>query len=791
MNFVFRLKQFLVILVAFVFLMVSTAQAGKQKNDLPPITDLMQIVKGPENLVSQQERTAAVAEIGQHGNLEAAEALLTLLNTPLEFEALLALSNITDQRAVPLLIPKLSSESLMACESICLILGNIGGDKAVAALLSVAQNGGRKELRQTATHALQPELISNPHGPVIPALLKILKIPVLFQDAEAVLRELKEPSAVPRLYPLLVFESPEARGLGCDIIRFRGDSNSAEPLTALLKKEKDEQVIDKALMALPSVYPPDRLPAVEDLLAGFLQQEKTAPTAVSVIEKYVNSDSPIKPRSIKFLGNSLVPLLKSEDQSLRKSTALVFQKLNYQKASPALIALIKTEKDYHTRHSVICALGGCLQNEEQVRFLIQWGQNHRDDQQAISEAIDGINQPFAVQPLIEELQHPESLFMRDVLSALARLKDPAATQPLLQLLGNKDTRFYCAEEAARMLVWVAGKKELPQMAELLKVERGPGNISLAKSFVALDRLNGFAQFKSLMAAGGKADIDAIRTILSRWRVLPVDEDILIKALVIEDYGCRLMAVNRLALIDSPGVRDALRQIMQNALINRDIRGEAAEALGKYPDITAIQCLLTAYKATLFKKDVDSIDLKQDIEGALRDATGQDFKEPQQWQPWFEAQIKSLSSMNGLIKALDHENDQVGILAARQIRDWPDKDEQRKALVPVLKKLEKNDEYVEISVLAQILGQIGDSSAVSVLLNKLEHQNQLDVVHHIAKALARLKNKQGIACIVNALDEKNQSFLREQPEELCETLAMVTSKPVNYNIDYWKKWWARQ
>jgi HEAT repeat protein len=768
-----------------ILIMVYAGTGYGHTQEEPSIADLMLVVNGPENAVNSWERWAAVMAIGRKGSLEAAQTIVPLLDSPsIVFSAAAAITQITDKKALPLLVSKLSHEKEWVRISLCETIGQIGGDEAVAALVGVAKNDGRKFVRQTAVHSLGDELSANPKGAVIPALLDILKIPVLTEDAMAALQKLRDKSAVKGLHPGLAFEDAQVRMLVCDVIRSCRASDSTDQLLSLLKTERDKGVISKAILALSVVHPPDRMKEVSAVLAGFLNDEENAPSALQAIDRSLESSDGLDAKTATTLGKALLPTLSSKNNSIRHGGANAFKRLRYTKASPKLIGLIKKEEEQHIRNSALIALGHCLENEKEVRFLLDWGTEHSQDTQAVCQAIDRIRLPVSAKPFIDEIQKEKSRFIPNALDAIGRIKDPSTAKPLLQFIENGGR---IAISAAQALATVAGPDDLSQIAQLLFEERGQRNIELINCFVALDRLNGFGRTKALLKSGGEKENKALSAIFYQWKVVPADDEILIEALSVKDTEVKRAVAYPLSRIDSVKGRAALCRVLQNDS-ERSVREEAGKALGAFADTKTVQCLVDAYAVEL--ADDSAILVDEAIQRALSSATGQRFYDAKQYRAWYEKNFGANDKIGLRIQLLRHEDEKIRLLASRDIAQWPDRDEMRQALVPIMELMEKDGNgYAEELIWMQTLGRIGAPCAIRILGKQLQQRNNIREVTIIAKALAELKNDQGIEYLINQLRLEGKS--RDQYQELIEALSVATGRPLIYDADSWVKWWDQR
>ncbi|MEJ2158761.1 MAG: HEAT repeat domain-containing protein, partial [Desulfobacteraceae bacterium] len=769
---------------AIFLLSVSVSSGHSAEQKIRSIDELMAVIKGPDKKVAPWDRWEAIFEIGKHGTVEAAEKLLSLFDSELEVWAVMALGHIKDQKAVPLMLPKLSHKDEWVRFLVCNAVGMVGGDDAVSALIGVAKNDDQMFVRQKAVHALGHELVVNPKGPVIPALLEIAKIDELAEDARYTLRFLRDEGAVHRLYPALASEDTELRKLACDMIRQHGHSASTDRLLELLKKEDDEEVIGSAIVALASVHRPERAAEVTAVFAGYLRDERNASAALQGINAALRVNKGIGPKNVASLGKALLPTLVSKQSSMRHSGANAFQKLSFPAAAPKLITLLKKEEDRYIRDAAVIALGNCLRKEKELRFLLNYGKEKSVNCDTIEDALERLHKSIPVSPLIDQIQKQESPYAREAIKALGCIKDPSTAKPLLDLVEKGGP---LASPAAETLVLVAGKDELPRMADLLINKSGHRNPGLIHSFVALDRLNAFAHTKAMLSAGGEKENKALVAVFYRWNVVPADDRILIQALATESKEVRRAAIDPLSRLDSREGRKAMCAVLQNDP-DRSVREDAGKALGNFADVETIECLISAYDKALVDKN--AILVKESIQSGLQAATGQRYEDAKQYRAWLSKRLGVDKGIDKHIQLLAHEDEKVRLLAAREIAQWPVAREQRKALAPLIALIKKGGRYAEELEWIRALGRIGDPSVVSLLRIKLEDGSDLKGIAIIAKALADLNNTQGVDLMINMLSPDWDGRTYDQ-NELIDALSVVTGQPLQYDADVWLQWWANR
>jgi HEAT repeat protein len=769
---------------AMFFLAVSVSAGHCAEQKTKSIDELMKVVKGPDNKVTPWDRWGAISDIGRHGTVEAAETLLSLFDSKLEMSAAMALIHIQDQKAVPLMLPKMSHKNEWVRAFVCSAVGMLGGDDAVSALTSVAENDDQMFVRQAAVYDLRHELFFNPKGPVVPALLEISKMKELAEDARYILRLLRDKAAVEKLYPALESEDAELRKLVCDMIRKLDHSDSTDRLLDLLKKEHDQEVIGRAIVALSSVHSPQRTAVVAAVFAGYLRDERNASSALSGIIEALQANNGIGRENAASLGKALLPTLASKQSSLRHGGTNAFQKLSFPAAAPELIALLKEEEDFYIRDSAVIALGNCLRKEEELRFLLDYCKEKSIDSSTIDDALERVHKSVPVSPFIDQIQEEGSPFAREAIKALGWKKDPSTAGPLLDLVEKGGP---WAPLAAETLVVVAGKDELPRMTDLL-VNKSKHRIQeLIYSFVALDRLNGFAQTKALFSAGGEKENEALVAVLYRWNEVPTDDRMLIQFLTAESKEVRRAAINPLSRIDSKNGRKAICTVVQNDP-DRTVREEAGKALGIFADLDTIECLISAYDKAL--ADKNAILVKEGIQHGLQRATGQRYEDAKRYRAWLSENIGVDKEIGKYIQLLAHEDENVRLLAAREIAQWPVAKEQRKALAPLIALLKKGGRYAEEFVWIRGLSRIGDPGAVSVLRVQLKNEYNLEMVAAIAKALLDLNNTQGVDLMINMLSPDWDGRTYDQ-NELIDALSIVTGQPLQYDADLWSRWWDQR
>ncbi|MFZ1984379.1 MAG: HEAT repeat domain-containing protein [Desulfatitalea sp.] len=752
--------------------------------ELTPIPELMTIINGPANKVHISERFVAIQEIGRHGTKEAAEVLTGLLKGDTKFMAALSLRSIKDQRAVPLLVAHLNGQDSFTRDCLCETIGALGGDAAVQALRDVALNDGDIYVRRMAVHALRTDADDRPDGPAMGTLLELLEIQELAAEVADVLFELRNDQAISRLHPALQNENPTIRALICEVIKRHRHGDSTDPLIALLNREKNEAVLGKAIVALAAVHPPARANEVAAVLQKFLKSEELRETTVKALGNTVSRADHLDTRLTATLGKLLLPVLESQNGGMRHTAVNIYKELRFGPAAPKLMQLIRKEADSYIREAALAALAVSLEKKDQVEFLFDWRQKHPDDDAMVKNAVMLIDNPVTAPRLIGELKDDDTSLLYAVIPTLARLGDNAAAQPLLdRIAASKEP----CEEAALALKQVAGEKDLARLAAILK-EEPCAKTQLGRTLVHLDRQYGFKQIRTYIHSNQKQDVAALFTALDHWHTLPMDAEVLIEALGIEDFSIRQMAVEALAHIEDPKVTDAVCTAFARDKEGA-VRTVAATALGAMGSAAAITCLVDGYALT--SKDPNLITLNEATLSALRTATGQELDTADQWQSWVQDHKGLGRDIEGCIDALKSDNDAERLLAARQIATWPDAKARRKALPAALEQMGKHvGTHEEKIAEAQILSGVKDSASRDIMLTVCEQSSELRVRAALAKALYLSVDARGVAKLVQCLEDAEQCR-GDDPIEVLEAIALATDRPLNYQVDSWKQWWRKQ
>jgi HEAT repeat protein len=143
-------------------------------------------------------------------------------------------------------------------------------------------------------------------------------------------------------------------------------------------------------------------------------------------------------------------------------------------------------------------------------------------------------------------------------------------------------------------------------------------------------------------------------------------------------------------------------------------------------------------------------------------------------------LKSKGDVEGLIEALNYENDHNVRLAAATALG---KLEEDRAVEPLIDALDDRREVREVVILS--LGRIGDPVAVDSLIRMLEDGNW-DVRSSAAKALGQIGDLQAVEPLIEALGDKSETVRWVA----ANALTSITDKKFGEDAKQWEQWWKQ-
>jgi HEAT repeat protein len=300
----------------------------------------------------------------------------------------------------------------------------------------------------------------------------------------------------------------------------------------------------------------------------------------------------------------LIDLLEDEDESVCRSAVAALGKIKDKSAIPALIEASNTKNidlmnyiiyhlsffgvyavdklieslNHESRLIRMCAaatLGG-IEDKKAVEPLIN---SLKDDDSCVrkeaTDALGMIEDLRAVKPLIEALNDKSDMVVEGAIQALSRIGDTTATEPLLLLLDSKNPEI--RKNAAYALGNIKDTKAIEPLINLLDKERDPGIRKAVAS--SLGKLNDPRVIKPLIKLLDKTNDPDTRKAIAR----------------------------ALGGIKDPEVTEPLIKLLDDN--ERDTQWAAVHALRKVGDVRALKPLKN------FMKDKDER-MKEHTEEAI-------------------------------------------------------------------------------------------------------------------------------------------------------------------------------
>lgn len=140
------------------------------------------------------------------------------------------------------------------------------------------------------------------------------------------------------------------------------------------------------------------------------------------------------------------------------------------------------------------------------------------------------------------------------------------------------------------------------------------------------------------------------------------------------------------------------------------------------------------------------------------------------------ELKSQGDVNGLIEALDYQDDDnVRLAAASALGRIGDS----RAVDPLIAALDDQQRVKEVAALS--LGKLGDSRAVEPLINELDEENW-EVRSSVAKALGKIGDDRAVPSLINLLKDKSENVRWHAVQALKE----ITGESHGEEIFKWKQ-----
>lgn len=144
------------------------------------------------------------------------------------------------------------------------------------------------------------------------------------------------------------------------------------------------------------------------------------------------------------------------------------------------------------------------------------------------------------------------------------------------------------------------------------------------------------------------------------------------------------------------------------------------------------------------------------------------------------ELKSKGDVEGLIEALNYENDHNVRLAAATALG---KLEEDRAVEPLIDALDDRREVREVAILS--LGRIGDPVAVDSLIKRLKDGNW-DLRSSAAKALGQICDLRAVEPLIESLRDKSETVRWVA----ANALTSITNQKFGEDAEQWEQWWEQ-
>jgi HEAT repeat protein len=408
-----------------------------------------------DRLVVLTRRTPKVAApaidmLGEIGSERAVPALLAALqdrhHAYIRWGAASALEAIGSERAIGALVAALRDEDEDVRRTAASALGEIGSEQAVPALVEALHD--RSFLVGTfAKFAL--ERIGSER-----AILSLVKAMQDWKDPWASLGRITSEDAVPALVDALRNGPPSDRPLAAKALRAIG---SARAVPALLEAlgDRDEEVCREAAHALGKIGSPRAVPALIELLQSKSSGRRSS--AVSALG-LIGAEEALHP---------VLTLLKDDKCISRLAAVLALGQIVSQKAISALAELLQNNsEDILVREWAARGLGR-IGSEPEVQLLLDALQDQaRSVRHAAASALGQIGSEQAVATLGEVLRFGPTSSRCDFAQALGQIGSEQAVPPLVEALRDEDKDVRRA--AAQALGAIGSERAAPALIEALR-----------------------------------------------------------------------------------------------------------------------------------------------------------------------------------------------------------------------------------------------------------------------------------------------------------------------------------
>jgi HEAT repeat protein len=377
----------------------------------------------------------------------------------------------------------------------------------------------------------------------------------------------------------------------------------------------------------------------------------------------------------------------------RESAAWALGAIGDRRATEALVAMTREDKESAVRYSAVMAL-------------------------------KDIADPAAAEALMEDLHSPDPSARVLTIDALLGLKDARCVPSLIAVLQN-DTYSTVRQRAAFALGYMEDLRAVPVLVEGLRDK---------DSIVQRIAAENLARFDDLRAT------EALIAALQDANMEP---------------GIRRTTAHALAKKDDPRVIEALLSALKDK--DSSIRQSAAEALARSKDAKSVPALIEmlddpsedvqkASALALSRMEGDPRALEA-LTGLARDKDRPDIRRHAVLTLRFlKKEPAALEAIMVALKANEPAVREAALMAL-----WGTKEP--RAVDAVLAVLKKDDDPALQEKAALLLGQMGDLRAVSTLIGALGNED-VNVRISSTRALAALKDPSTVPALINALGDEN-------------------------------------
>lgn len=455
------------------------------------------------------------------------------------------------------------------------------------------------------------EILRGEYREATPKLLTLLeKDPAanVRQTAALALGSMQERRAGPIIVRMLRNDRAIDRGFLVEALVRLGDRSNAAALTPLLN-DSDEQLRLKAVDALVQLDARDQGGAILALAQANRDPSRETQFATALGRLRVRAAE----------GYLLNLARRSEAGPTLASAYLSLGEIGSRQATPLLVQAIQSDFD-KGRENAIAAL---IETQDPAANdgLFPLLKNERSEVRfGAARVIADIRDARAGPRALALLKEVGALSTGPAAYILGRQKYAPARETVQALLAEK--RSPSREELARTLGWIGDRRSIPLLINTLQESDGEGRYGAAWSLGVLEAREASAALRRTAQSDDRKlailSIEALAAVRDPESL----EDL--RSLIRSRRDLAFQAVDAVGLI--PGER--ARQILIEVLQSRDdeLKIAAARALGRRKETQAIAPLIELL-------DEDAAELRDAAMAALREISGERFRNEAQWRHW--------------------------------------------------------------------------------------------------------------------------------------------------------------